>query len=210
MWPTDQKDFSALLAGCMESIYDRAVTPAMLQVWFVALAQYPLDEIRAAFGRHITDPDQGQYPPKPADIVRMLDGGGDGRALTAWAKVEKAVRCVGGYRSVVFDDPLVHACIDAMGGWIKLCSTNSDELPFRANEFAKRYRAYLLTQPECYPPHLAGRAEMTNGAAGYPVAPPIMIGAQERAMRVMLGGKEAPAGEAAKHGLIAVARKDAA
>jgi len=190
MLPTDRTEFSDRLTGCMEAVYDKQVTPAMLEVWFSALATYPMDEIRAAFTRHVTDPDRGQFAPKPADIIRAIDGGSDGRALAAWTKVDQAIRCVGGWQSVCFDDPRIHACISAMGGWIKLCETSTDELPFRQQEFARRYRAMALTPLTDYPPHLIGRAETGNAMEGYPVEPPLLLGDANKAAQVLLGGKE--------------------
>lgn len=190
MLPIDKPAFSALLAGCLNALYEKPVSPVLIDIWFNALAHYPLDEISAAFCRHVTDPDHGQFPPKPADIVRAIDGGGDGRALAAWTKVDKTLRCVGGWRSVCFDDALIHVCIDAMGGWIKLCETLGEELPFRQQEFAKRYRALLLTPPKVYPPHLVGRSEAANALGGWPVEPPLLIGDRDRASAVQLSGTD--------------------
>lgn len=188
MLPTDKPAFSALLSGCLQSLYEKPLNPVLLDIWFRALEGYPLDEVSAAFSRHVTDPDHGQFPPKPADIVRAIEGGGDGRALAAWTKVDKAIRHVGGWRSVCFDDPRIHACIDAMGGWIKLCGTLIDELPYRQQEFAKRYRALLLIQGLDYPGYLIGRAEDSNAQAGFPVEPPLLLGNPERAAKVLLQG----------------------
>lgn len=39
---------------------------------FKMLAPYSLAEIKQALQRHMTDPSQGQYPPKPADVVRQI------------------------------------------------------------------------------------------------------------------------------------------
>lgn len=189
MSPTDQPVFSALLAACMEAVYDKPVTAMMLEVWFAALAVYSLDEVRAAFNRHVTDPDHGQFPPKPADIIRAIDGGGDGRALGAWSQVDRAIRHVGGWRSVCFDDPMIHACIADMGGWVKLCETTADELAFRQIEFAKRYRALMLAKPPHYPPHLIGRIEAGNALAGFPSEPPLLLGDAQKAAKVCLGGR---------------------
>ena len=190
MLPTDKPAFSALLAGCLAALYEKPVNPALIEIWFNAMAAYPLDEVSAAFSRHVVDPDRGQFAPKPADIIRAIDGGSDGRALAAWTKVDQAIRCVGGWLSVCFDDPRIHACIGAMGGWIKLCETSTDELPFRQQEFARRYRAMALTTLADYPPHLIGRAETGNAMDGYPVEPPLLLGDATKAAQVLLGGEE--------------------
>lgn len=199
MSPTDKPAFSALLSGCLQAIYDKPVSVAMLDIWFRALDRYPLDELADALGRHVTDPDHGQFPPKPADLVRALDGGSDGRALAAWTRVDKAIRHVGGWRSVCFDDPLIHVCVDAMGGWVALCETKGEELPYRQQEFAKRYRALMLSRPAAHPGHLVGRFEAENGRCGYPIEPPLLMGDPERAQRVMLSGSRQPGPVEASH-----------
>jgi len=188
MLPTDRPAFSALLTGCLQALYEKPVTPLLLDVWFAALSAYPLADISSALSRHVIDPDHGQFPPKPADVVRLIDGGGDGKALAAWSKVDKALRHVGGWRSVCFDDPLIHACIADMGGWITLCETKTDELPFRQQEFAKRYRALMLAPARAYPPRLIGRAEAGNALNGYPVEPPLLLGDPHKAARVRMSG----------------------
>ena len=78
----------------------------------------------------------------------------------------------------------VHAVIRDMGGWTKMCETATEELPFRANEFSKRYRGYRVESP--YPPKLLGRTETQNQAAGYLkyVEPAVLIGDQRRAQLV--------------------------
>ncbi len=48
----------------------------------------------------------GQFPPKPADLIRFLDGTGESRAMGAWSLVERTLRRIGPYQSLVFDDPI--------------------------------------------------------------------------------------------------------
>jgi len=77
--------------------------------------------------RHLMNPDTGQFLPKPADIVRMLGGRTLDRALMAWAKVDKAVRQIGTYESVVFDDALIHRVLHEMGGWVGMGQKTENE-----------------------------------------------------------------------------------
>ena len=67
-----------------------------------------LTDLRAvadALNRHAVNPDNGQFLPKPADIVRLINGNTVDRALVAWSTVERAIRSTGPYQSVVFDSP---------------------------------------------------------------------------------------------------------
>ena len=87
MYDTDKRDFVDLLQGTMET-YHRPITPAALRIWWAALVSYDLAELQAAFHRHITDPDQGRFPPTPAAIVaQMADAAGAIGADEAWSLV---------------------------------------------------------------------------------------------------------------------------
>ncbi len=87
MYDTDKRDFVDLLQGTMET-YHRPITPAALRIWWAALVSYDLAELQAAFHRHITDPDQGRFPPTPAAIVaQMVDATGVIGADEAWSLV---------------------------------------------------------------------------------------------------------------------------
>ena len=72
MKSTDSPAFAMALAGCLTEIYDKAVTPALREVWERALDTYNLADVQAALAAHIADPDAGRFPPKPADIIRRL------------------------------------------------------------------------------------------------------------------------------------------
>ncbi len=128
------------------------ISPAhLIDIYWQVLKQYELEDVQNAFQSHIQNPDCGQFLPKPADIVRLIEGSGETKALLAWAKVERAVIQIGSYQSVVFDDPLIHAVIEDMGGWVKLCSMKNEQMPFYANEFQKRYMGYVNKKPESTP-----------------------------------------------------------
>ena len=179
----DREKFVRALVGVAE-IHSKKLTAEQIGVYWSVLNQYAIEEVEAAIHRHIADPDGGQFMPKPADIIRQIGGSGDTAAMLAWSKVEKATRIVGSYQSVVFDDWGIHAVIRDMGGWTKMCETNTDGLPFVAREFEKRYRGYRTES--AYPPKLLGRTEAQNQAAGYVkyIEPAVMIGDQRRAQLV--------------------------
>jgi hypothetical protein len=185
------EDFREGINGVM-AFYGKTVSQFALDVWWAALKAYDLPAIIDAFNRHLASPDVGSYPPKPADIVRMLGGRTIDKALSAWAKVDGAVRRVGTYESVAFDDPLIHRALHEMGGWIAMGLKTEDEWPFVAKEFENRYRAYAARgeTPE-YPPVLLGIAQAHNEAKGIRSTGPRLIGNPVEAERVMRGGGNA-------------------
>lgn len=185
--------FAKALAALAE-YYGRELSEGVIALYWQGLQQYPIDEIEAAIGRHLQNPDSGQWMPKIADIVRMIDGTTQGAAALAWAKVMRAVGAVGQYQSLAFDDAVIHLTVDDLGGWPKLCQVAEQELPFLQKRFETSYRAYRSRGADL-PPHpryLAGVSEMQNAAQGCPYDPPALVGDRERAQLVYRGGSDAP------------------
>ena len=188
MTQDDYEEFSGMV-GAITELYGRAASEFAITIWWGALRQYDLPAVRQAFDRHVRNPDTGQFPPKPADLIRMMGGTTQDSALVAWSKVDRALRVVGPYRSVVFDDPLIHRVLVEMGGWVSLGAKTEQEWPFVGKEFENRYRGYRMRneRPD-YTPVLVGMSEAQNQRAGFGVEPPMMIGDQALAARVMAGG----------------------
>jgi hypothetical protein len=189
------EDFEAFRDGIsgVYAFYGKDVSAFALDVWWNALKPFDLSAVRDAFNRHLMNPDSGQYLPKPADITRMLGGTTQDAALVAWSKVDRAVRHIGTYADVVFDDPIIHRVLHDMGGWIGLGMKAETEWPFVAREFDNRYRGFRMRseRPE-YPRVLTGLANAHNTRNGHDSEPPRLIGHVDTCRRVMEGGTDAP------------------
>ena len=194
MTEADRREFCKLLVGIAE-LYDKRLTTAAQVLYWDLLKDYELDDIASALKAHTKSPDAGQYLPKPADIIRQLEGDTESQAMRAWSKVQESIQRVGPYQMVVFDDPLIHAVITEMGGWIALCELLVDDTPFRAREFVKRYRGYRAqrAQPR-FAPKLIGFIEQHNSTQGYDEAlpEPLLIGDAGRALPFMSEGVAGP------------------
>lgn len=186
----DSTRFRALLAGVF-ALYGKDLSEAVLSIWWAAMRGYEFEAVKDGLNRHAVNPDNGQFLPKPADVVRLIDGGSADTAIQAWAKFEQGLMRFAPYQSVVFDDPLIHRVVHDMGGWPGFCGHPESEWPFMRNQFVALYRSYRTRAvlPE-YPPKLIGVAEAHNGSHGFRVAPPIMLGDQERAAAVLRGGAD--------------------
>lgn len=190
-----EKDFEKFrdgLAG-VYGFYDKEINQFSLDIWWNALKQFDLNAIVEAFNRHVVNTESGKWLPKPADIIRMLQGSTQDAALVAWAKVDSAVRHKGTYVDVVFEDPLIHRVLHDMGGLIALGQKNEDEWPFVAREFENRYRGFRERSeiPE-YPAVLTGIANAHNRSQGLKLQPLIMIGNEAACERVINGGTDKP------------------
>jgi len=184
----DKREFAEIW-GAAWAMYGKSVSPQLLSIAFEALRAYSIEEVRIGLTRHIQSPDIGQFFPKPADVIRHIDGNSVSRAMIAWNKVDKAVRQVGAWTSVMFDDALIHRVISDMGGWIELCKVDDREYPFKQKEFLTRYKAYLLRDEVSeYPKLLHGIVDHQNQKNGLDMQAPVAIGNWPKAAQVYTKG----------------------
>lgn len=186
MTPKDRTRFVTLLTG-VHSFYRVDMTDFAVGVWTRALGTYAIEAIERAFDQHAKDPKAGSFMPKPADLIRMLDGTQEDRAAIAWAKVLGAIGSHGSYATVVFDDGAIHAAIADLGGWPQVCAVTLDELPFMSRRFCTAYSAHAAAG-SAYPPRLLGVHDLNNAPAGYGSQAPVLIGNEAAALAVMAAG----------------------
>lgn len=192
MQANDKKRFATLLSGVAD-YYGKELSNGVISLYWQGLQQYDIEAVEKALWDHTQNPDNGQFMPKIADLTRAMQGRTQDQAAIAWSKVDAAVRRVGTYQDVVFDDPIIHRVIADMGGWIWFGNQVEDEWPFVAKNFESRYRGYRLRgeAPE-YQPVLIGVANAQNQQQGFRGNPPILIGNQRAANQVMAGGVVGP------------------
>ncbi len=188
---TEREAFSKVLIS-IGQIYGKSISPLMVKIYWEILKSYDLASVVRALESHVQDVDVGQFMPKPADVFRILKGDSRTQSLQAWTKVDQAIRVVGPYRSVVFDEPVIHQVITEMGGWIKLCATKEKELPFVAKEFQTRFGSYRHKPPQGYPSFLSGISAHQNGCQGYELEPPVLLGDKAKAQAVLTGSTVTP------------------
>lgn len=190
----DFRRFGMALSACAE-LYGRTVSEGAMSLWWQALERFDIEAVEQAFRQAVESPDSGQFMPKPADLIRRLEGTSADRRLIAWGKVLDAMQRVGAYRSVVFDDGAIHAAISDMGGWPAICRGEVDELPFTQKRFCDLHRAYSLRPDIAYPPQLLGDHALTNRLNGHAAEAPALVGDAGRAREVerlgSAGGKTA-------------------
>lgn len=190
MTDADMVTFGAVLRD-VYSFYRVDLTPGASRIWKTAMKAYSLDAVTDALGRHCMNPDSGQFLPKPADVTKMIGGTSKDAALLAWAAVDQAVRLVGPWQSVAFDDAIIHKVIEDMGGWVKVSTGSATEkdFVFVGNEFENRYRGYLIRSDVGeYPRILMGQSAVHNAQCGGPPPAPVLIGDSRKAMAVITNG----------------------
>jgi hypothetical protein len=114
VFEADKREFAAILQGTMET-YNRPISPAALGIWWNALVSYDLSAVQAAFHRHITDPDQGRFPPTPAAIIgQMPDSVAVMSADEAWGLV---IESMDERNTVVLTDLMMEASLGCGEVW---------------------------------------------------------------------------------------------
>lgn len=165
MKTNDKPQFMDLITDVM-AFYKQDVSEFAMSVWWQACNNFDLEQVRKALTAHAMDPERGQFPPKPADLVRSLQGTHTDRALMAWNRAYKAISQVGAYQTLDLGDPIAHAAIQSLGGWPKFCQSQVDELPFLQKRFCDFYRTFTTRGVEDAPERLSGISSIENSAKG--------------------------------------------
>lgn len=189
MQPSDKPALVALVSDVL-AYYRQPVSEFTLSVWWSACQRFEMDQVRKALTAHATDPEHGKFAPKVADLVRLLAGTVTDRAALAWGKVHEAMSAVGAYQDVIFDDAAIHAAIDDMGGWAKVCRTELKDLSYLQHRFAEAHKAYSARGEFGYPRRLAGdrSPDAEYEAKGIPLPRPAVVGDPQMARLVYQGG----------------------
>lgn len=177
----------------VHDFYGKDMSEFALKVWMQACKTFATDQVSQAISAHLMDPEKGQFMPKPADIVRQLQGTQTDRALVAWGKVFDAMQRVGAYADVCFDDGLIHLAIEDIGGWVNLCRMDFEELPHTQRRFCDSYRAYVRRGETKFPSRLIGESSMNNQQIGFK-SNPVLIGNRTHAMHVLSSGGKSSTG----------------
>jgi hypothetical protein len=93
MKPSDFDQFTAML-GDVFGLKSQALSAGQMAMFFRALADYPLAEVRHGLDAHVKHPERGRFMPMPADVIAAIKGAvaDDGRpgAEEAWAMSVRA------------------------------------------------------------------------------------------------------------------------
>jgi len=180
-----RKTFSEGMAIFTACFKDFKVTDSQVKVWFKLLEGLD-DNIFLKAVEHLASNLTNLYP--GSNIVGLIkeeagkiDGTGmslDTKAMLAYDKVIKAIHDVDAYGSPQFDDKIIHAVIERLGGWVKACSVIDTEKKWWRKEFEQAYKQYDGMRDRIdAPKHLTGIHEQNNSQR-FPthVPEPVRIG----------------------------------
>lgn len=190
MEDTDRKRFAELMGGLAQTFAADISARDMENYWRL-LRSYSLNQVEQAIIGYCVSPEGHKFMPKPGEIIGALQGKRNEQSLLAWVKVTKAMRQVGAYKTVIFDDAIIHAVVADLGGWVRLCHLSDRELAFQQREFERLYACYIQQPVRHYPRQLSGITDSVNAASGYAIQrPPVLLGDTARAALVYQNGQE--------------------
>jgi len=174
--------FKNFMAGIGE-MFDKQITPILSKIYWKALEPFTNDQCQKAFNEIILS---SRFFPKPVDIIEAIQGRQENQSILAWIKVIRAIRNVGAYQSVKFDDPIIHSVIEVMGGWPALCSGSADDEKWKQKEFERLYCTMSnLENHVKYLPGIVERENSVNGKIEYTPEPPVLIGEFKKPLRLL-------------------------
>ncbi len=178
------------MVTALSEYYSKKISAFSIDHYVKALDKFDLSAIDRAVRMHIADPEHGSFMPKISDLMRYLSGSSRSDAADAWTKVDRAIREIGPYQTVIFDDELIHATIESMGGWIYLCNAKDEtDLSIKSHEFIKRYKSFFERGIDGFLPKLVGMTDAQNSALeSYEPMEPRYIGLKSKALKVFQSG----------------------
>lgn len=135
--------FAAEFAGLCE-VFDRQPTKALASAYYETLCDMSDEQFKSAI-LAVMKTQKFSKLPLPAEIRESICAS-KSVALVALDKAERAIERHGSYCAVVFDDPVIHMVISAMGGWARFCCPSNygddQEWHWKQKEFVSLYETF--------------------------------------------------------------------
>ena len=125
----------------MGELYDKELSPVLVNLYWTALKEFADDDVIRAFEVAMMNL---KWFPKPSELREIITGNSSELAHQAWADVIKAIESGAGHRTVQYKHdlaPQVDAMVIELGGWRRLAGMTYRDLDFLKKDFVDLYRA---------------------------------------------------------------------
>jgi hypothetical protein len=156
----DHKRFASNMNGLAE-IFGTELSELKLSFYAKVLERFTDEQVEKAV---MMATQTLEFFPKPVQLIELIEGKSQDRAVMAWDVLLNAIRRHGSYQSVLFADPKITKTVELMGGWLQACSMTEDETKWRMADFLKIYQG-IAGDPEHKA--LMGRYEQDNRMRGF-------------------------------------------
>ena len=123
MTERDFEEFAKLL-GAVAEVYNEPLSPVRIRLYFDALREYSLEEVRRAFKELVRTSD---FFPRPAAVVRTIEGEGESGQLI-WLALLRMLEGHGYWDSVKLPKEIAQLIRMRFGGWIEFSQLTRQEL----------------------------------------------------------------------------------
>jgi hypothetical protein len=176
---SDYLEFAQYLTGAAEAL-DAQLSEVRLRTYFQALIDLSIGDVKSGITYLVR---YSRFFPKPVEIREAVFGKAEDRAIVAIDKILYAMRFVGAYVTVCFDDPLIHLIIENHRGWVELCGSEQ-EWRWLKKELLMEYQAYANRSVPLTAilPALPGIHEIANAGKGaaWPGDKTVFIGDEKK------------------------------
>lgn len=200
------KAIALLIATVAKPMPDETVA-----AWYLLLQDLTAEQLERGIIETLRTHQFAGFPPVGTIRVNSIGAAGrmvnlETRAVVAWHRVFAAIGSHGPYRTVEFDDPIIHATVRSFGGWVQLNDATSEDLSrFIQPKFVKVYSALAqcgITEAEAGP--LFGLIDTDNAKHGYELGKVVAIatGLPRLDVKIIPSGSPAkglPTGSIVKH-----------
>mgnify|MGYP001613384076 CR=1 FL=1 len=164
MTKTEKIEFDKRIVMLAE-MHDKKISEGLLNLYWEALKDLLFEDFNRVANVLARS---SKFFPKPVEFRDQVLPDITAQASLAYGKVEKAFTQAGIYKTVVFDDPVIHAVVENLGGWVNYCNLPDEELKWYRKDFEHKYIhfASLIIQGKIFPSvKLAGLYERDTHAS---------------------------------------------
>ncbi|MGI9353600.1 MAG: DUF6475 domain-containing protein [Rhizobiaceae bacterium] len=138
---SDSDRFGEAFVICA-TVHDKQITPELIEAYYSALSDIPIDLIEKAFAYNIQ---HSKFFPKPSEIREVAMPKAAEPSEMAAAQWDDVMVRLRDSRNAKSPDPVTEAVVKDLGGWIYLGQREQDKLVWIQKEFERRYVTYTET-----------------------------------------------------------------
>ncbi len=147
------------------------MSEAKLFIYEQTLKRFPDEQIFMAISKAAATL---RFFPKPVELIELIEGKKEEQSTLAWESLLETMQHVGAYQSVIFEDGRIGKCVRLLGGWEKLCQSETKYLNLLRNDFVKVFNSLDADlDPELT--EGIGMKQMASGGYAHLVSPPLRI-----------------------------------
>jgi len=163
-------------------MWEKEPSKNLMDVWWTIFRKYSLTDFQKGIVAALATLKNYGRLPMPSDVIELIETDGvdiETAAEIQASEVITAIKGIGVYQTVIFDDTTTMAVIQqGFGGWVRICTDlQQDEEKWFKKDFVKMYRAFKRGGRK-YPGKLIGLFEAENEAKGFieHIPEPVFIG----------------------------------